>query len=288
MPELKSFPFPVWSSDSADYEKGRYEANIKPRLQGSNVVTIRHAFHEGGLIGEMLNNRQAVFGCIVSLPSTMYRRVFVEGPEDVCEQTVVCEQPIPYDDSGYGQVTAAVESPMFRPIILAREDVTKKVNAATDGLIPLWEGAEITIHKGSVIAYGEWERFGGSRGGMLVVELDRELGDWQMSVADDTSAGFRFILYVGEELYHSIKSPASNDAGQRGSVLTHAVSAALSLLKEKYKDDTEAYDDYLNLRLFAALLRENELGDWRDKDFRPERAASALYPHKFPRNDEDG
>ena len=287
MPELKSFPFPVWSADSADYTAGEYEPEIEPRLQGSNSVTIRHVFHGGGLIRELLKGEQAVFGCVVVLRSTMYRRVFIASPVVAHEQRIECEQTIDYGDSGYGQVTAAVESPVFRPIILAQKGVKKAVNAAADGVIPLWDGVEIQIRPGGIVAYGGWERFGGTCGGMFVVELDDELDDWQMHVSEHMVGGFRFVLNAGKGLYHSIQYPTVSTASQRRSVLTHAVSAALSLLKEKSKEDAGLYDEHINLRLFANWLKSEDLGDWRDKNFQPDRAATALYPHVFPRKDED-
>ena len=93
----------------------------------------------------------------------MYRRIdVVAGTE-----SVVCEQRIDYTDSGYGEELSAAESPMFRPIIIAKKPIKK---SAASGLSDLWKDAEFEIPDGGIIAYGEWERFGGAAEGLMVIE----------------------------------------------------------------------------------------------------------------------
>lgn len=273
MPEVKSFPFPVLSPDSADYDDGvEYSAKIT-KMGDVPAVGVRHNLCGDSLITNLLQDGKAAFACIVSVPSTMYRRIFVAdggAPE--------CCQNIDYSESGYGEDTDAVESPMFRPVILTKDKITKKATQCA-GLGKLWQSSDIKIPRGAIIAFDDWARFGGSGGGLLIVERGAELANGQMRVSADITAGFRFRIRVGGELYDRLHSPAGQ-ARHRISVFTHALSAAFQILKDEYYEKS-VWREHINLRLVTEQLNRAGAGHWGDADFSPEQAATILYPHIF-------
>lgn len=268
MSEVKSFPFPVLSPDNIDYtEDIKYTASTK-KMSNGNAVCVRHHLVGDSLISRALCNGEAVFACVVSLPSTMYRCIAISDSNELEQR-----QEIDYSDSGYGSEISAAESPMFRPIILAKSRITESSGA---GLSSLWSNKPIEIPDGAIIAYNDWERFEGDEGGLLIVEKDNELPEGAMRVEGDTEGGFRFHVKVGgDTFFDKLKEGISF---HRRSILTHALSAAFQILNKSHK---ESWHEYINLRLVANKLSRENAGHWEDDDFSPELAATILYPHEF-------
>ncbi len=273
MPEIKSFPFPVLSPDSADYAEGmEYSAKVA-RTPGAAAVSVRHRLVGDCLVARLLREGFAAFACIVSVPSTMYRRIFLADAREP-----ECSQDVDYSESGHGDDTDAVESPMFRPVILAKKSFSQ--NAAKNaGLGPLWQDGGITIPEGAIIAYDDWARFGGESGGLLIIDKGENLENGQMRVSEDAAGGFRFRVRVGGDLFDRLQSPAGQ-ARHRVSILTHALSAAFQILKDKYPNPGD-WREHINLRLVADKLARENAGNWGDEEFSPELAATILYPHIF-------
>lgn len=283
MSEIKSFSFPVLSPDSIDYSDECAYGAEAARSSNSSSVSVSHRLDGGGLVSQLVKNGQAAFACIVSLPATMYRRVEVADSTDLAHV-----QTIDYSQSGYGQDTVSMDSPMFRPVVLTTEKVEQQ-SVARDRLAFHWAGAGIVIPKGSIIAYDEWQRFGGSEGGLFEVEEDPNLADGQMRVQEETNNGYRFRIFVGARLYESIKEsvPGARHYEHRNSVLTHALSIAFNILKQDLNlAEDKAWKEHVNLRLIAEKLEQAGQRHWSDgEDFDPEVAATALYPHIFPEDD---
>lgn len=275
MPELKSSPFPVISPESMDYTDAEYAVKVI-RLRNENKVEVRHVLRGENLVAQMLRDGRAAFACIVSLPSTMYRKIFV-APADALEYS----QTVDYSKSGHGAKGFSLESPMFRPVIVAQKETALSANRA-HGLNALWSDADIRIPGGGIIAYSEWERFNGAMGGLLVVRFKEGLKDGAIMVEPDIGGGFRFIVNVGgKNLFRLLESPHSAEAQyQRSSVLTHALSSGFAILKEMYGNN-EDWREYTNLRMLSQKLKDDSLRDWTEDGFSPDYAASCLNPHDF-------
>ena len=71
--------------------------------------------------------------------------------------------------------------------------------------------------------------------------------------------------------------------------MTHIVGAALALLQRDYAtdDDDEGCRTYPNLKAFAEHLQELGMPLWDERDYSPERVATALYPHRLPSVEEE-
>lgn len=139
MSEAKSFPFPVLSPDNIDYtEEIKYTASAS-KVSDENAVHVRHHLAGDSLISSALLSGKAAFACVVSLPSTMYRRIAVWDSNKLDGL-----QKIDYSNSGYGSEFSAAESPMFRPIILAKSRIVESAGA---GLSSLWLNKPIVLVK---------------------------------------------------------------------------------------------------------------------------------------------
>ena len=272
MAEIKSFPFPVLSSSNMDYAEGEYEA-VVARADDCGVVVASHQLHGENMIAGLLRQRKAAFACVVSLPSTMYRRVFVSDVAGTEHR-----QKIDYSESGHGLREFAMEPPMFRPIVLATEAIEKTIGDG-DGLDSFWSGAAVSIPAGGIIAYGNWQRFKGAMGGLLVIHLDPELLKGEMRINPDTSGGFKFQVFVDRHLFKNLESPAEGHSAHRRSVLTHALSDGFHILQNEFAEDS--WREHINLRLVAETLKQNDILHWSEEGFSPASAATRLYPHIF-------
>ena len=267
MSDAKAFPFPVLSPHSLDYKEGvGYESKVN-RDQNKDAVHVQHNLKGDSIIACQVRDQRAVFACVVSLPSTMYRRLFVSDSHNLSHV-----QQIDFSESGYdGDV-----SPMFRPLILSKAGLEKTV-AKEDGLGDFWLNETIRIPAGGIIAFDDWQRFGGNMGGILLIEADPKLGDGEMRVEADATGGFRFRVHVGLKLLHDLEDLPENHPHRR-SVLIHALSAGFGILQRDYKSDWEEHVN-LNLNLIAKKLEQEGIEHWSSDGFSPEYAATRLYPH---------
>ena len=66
--------------------------------------------------------------------------------------------------------------------------------------------------------------------------------------------------------------------------MTHIVTACLARLQKDYANDDgdTGWQSFRNLRALADYLEHKGHEHWSDPDFRPERVATALYPHVLP------
>ena len=272
-PEIKSFPFPVLSPHSIDYNDGtKYSAKIAGN-PGANAVRVRHNLVGDSLVSHLLRDGMAAFACIVCTPSTMYRHIFVAD-----SRAQDCLQEVDYSEAGHGGDGGAVESPMFRPVILMKEAIVKKAEKSA-GLGELWTGNTVEFPNGAIIAFDYWARFGGEGGGLLIIERSADLADGQVEVSAAITAGFHFRVQVGGGLYDKLQSPERH-ARHRAGVFTCALKAAFQILKNEYRGKSN-WREYINLRLVADKLEREGAGHWSDSKFSPELAAEILYPHIF-------
>ena len=71
--------------------------------------------------------------------------------------------------------------------------------------------------------------------------------------------------------------------------MTHIVGAAFASLHQDHREDDgeEGWRTHGNLTALADYLEAQGLPLWDDPEFHPERVATALYPHLFPRLGEE-
>ena len=286
------FPFPALRLDAIDFtpERALYGATVR-RFPESGIVSVRHVILGDNLISHLLSDGKAKFACVVCAPSTMYRTLEVSStpPDSKNEDgkpALEVAQEVGLEDS---HVAAP---PMFRPIVIAAEEIRQVVDADATGLNSIYSGREVHFPQGSIIASAGWMQLGGGGEEMLVLHDDKSLKEGMIHVVGDTSHGYRFIVKAASGLYREIRRSGKSRKDHRDSVLTHALSAGLQLLANEYgrdaeEDESNSWKQYPNLRLLSDWLREKGQPTWCDDGFSADKAATALKPHFIPVESDD-
>lgn len=272
MSEAKAFPHPVLSPSSLDYRSDiEYKAEVNRGRDSVDTVHVRHTLTGNSLIARAIKEGQATFACVVSLPSTMYRRLFYADSNDSKE--LEHSQPINFSESGNeGNAT-----PMFWPLILHEKGFAKSVEEH-DGLSKFWKDQKINVAKGAIVAFDQWQRFGGDMGGILEIvsdEHDKQMEKGEIRVEASVVGEFRFLVHVNPGFYTELYDLPPTDPHRRN-VLIHALGAGFGILQREYPNGE---DEHVNLEIVAKRLQEVDAGHWGDTDFSPEYAATRLYPH---------
>ena len=273
MMDTKSFPFPVLSAASLDYPgEAEYVGDIS-RMDNSSVI-VSHKITDDNAVARFLKEGRAAFACIVSMPSTMYRRVFV------CDdsKSLQADSKIDYKDSGAHD---SGEQPKFRPIVIKKGDCS--IAAGDAGLDEqLWSGGDIRFPDGGIIAFDHWKEFKGDAGSLFQFKKDAagamEFG--MIKVSDDTEGGFRFEVLVHPRFLDAMQEPGDGHKPHVRSVQTHALSRGLEILARDYTEDK--WREFPNLMLLSQRLESEKLPHWEQDDFCPDEVATRLYPHLLP------
>ena len=171
------------------------------------------------------------------------------------------------------------EHPMFTPMLVTREEISHIVDAETDGLNHIWHGKELLLPKGARVAVGPTFKLQSGISGMLDFNLDENLAPGQFWVEASSEDGFKFKVHLATDLYEHLRYHRQELIGSN--IMAHIVSATFGILNRDYAtdDEEEGWKSYHNLLGLAELLEEKGLGHWADDAFRPEQAATCLYPH---------
>ena len=267
-PSSRAFHWPVLEAGNNSYQDGVYSVVCEEKERGRSF-TIVHQVQGARLIEEWIKADKLNFVCSVASPRSMYRGIHVsKTPEQVIEWN--------QEDLG--------EPPMFTPMLVAREEIRHIVNCKSDGLNPIWAGREILLSQGARIAVGQTFRLQSGLNGILEFNMDEELPSGQIRVEPSSENGFTFKVYLAADLYNHLKYRRKDMPGTN--IMVHIVSTALGILQKDYSEaeDSEGtgWQSYRNLIGLADLLQRYGAGLWSDDDFRPEVAATKLYPHPIP------
>ncbi len=261
----KTFPFPVISPISLDYQSDvKYECEIN--FKDSNIA-VTHQISDGNIIADLLKRGDAKFGCMVSIPVTMYRDL---QTDDSASLRVV--QNIEYE---HGKND--MPYPMVRPIII----MTKKIDISNpdkaQGFNDIWLGGEIQFPQGGIIGFDEWFKFEQAVGGMFSLKTDDNIEYGRIKVVESEYEGFRFNVNVHTSFYPFMRFQRG-EKNHINSIWTHAISSGLGILATKYKNK-ERWEQFINLKLLAKHLEDTGQFHWADDEFCPEELATSIYPH---------
>ena len=265
----RAFAWPVLEVGNGSYSDGVYSVISEDHERGKSLL-LKHKVQGAPLIERWMASGLTSFVCSVAAPRSMYRRLHIsDKPEQLVEWSK--------DDLG--------EYPMFTPLIVVRESIIHVADSTADGLSLLWNGAELRLPKGARLAVGATFKLQSGINGMLDFNLGEELGPGQYRVEPSSEEGFKFKVYLASNLYDHLRYRRGDLAGMN--IMTGVVSAAFNILQRDYhkdegEDDGESWRSFRNLVGLAALLSEHGLGHWSDEQFKPEMAATGLYPHKLP------
>ena len=271
---VRVFLHPVLEEGNLSFPNGDYTPEIQSGTDGYSAV-VRHIVRQAPFVERLVARKQAVCCCAISIPITGYRRLF---------WTDGFEQKIKLDEAQLG------EPPILRPLILCRQAVRHTLSRE-DGVHQMWVNKEIHLEKGSKLAIGPAYRMMSSLQSLLSIENDNSLQPGQIHVSGCSEDGFYFKVRMASDLYGFIQKPEGEARYfHRCSILTHACSSCFALLANDYEDNGEGEDgwrSYANLRALAAEMENKGLNIWNTEDFSPEKAATAMWPHRIPSKEEN-
>ena len=263
---VRAHNHPILETGSLSFPEGRYVLDFEAGDDRSSY-TITHRITGAPLITRLLESHQARYVCIVSSPISSYRATHVsEG----------AQHEVRWDADELG------EPPMFTPVIVCSKALEITLDARRDGVHRIWDKQKISLYKGSRLALGSVIQLESSILHLLSLHEDANLKDGQF-VVEPESEPFRFRVNVSTKLHQFLRYRAGE---HRSNIMTHIVTACLARLQHDHvEDDGETgWESHRNLKAFADYLADQGLGHWRDDDFRPEKVATALYPHVLPEN----
>lgn len=264
--------FPTLEAGNLSFPAGRYTLDFKPGRDRSSF-DLEHRIMDAPLISRLLKQGKACYVCAVSSPISSYRQTHVS---DTSSQRIQWST----DDLG--------EPPLFTPMIVSVVACELQLDRERDGVHEVWHNQRVVLAKGNRLALGPVVQLRSSILQLLSLHVDEKLEDGAFFVAAETEQEFRFRVNLNPHLHGFLKH-ADKD-GIRGNIMTHIVTACLSLLQRDFaKDDDEdgGWKSHRNLRMFAKALESKHLPHWNDESFRPEEVATSLHPHSLPRQ-QDG
>lgn len=270
---VRAFPFPVLEDGNLSFPEGEYSPGITNNGDGYSV-RIYHKVKDAPLIEYLVNEGRAACCCTVSVPITGYRELFVGDGFN---------QDVQWDKNWVG------EPPVLRPLIVCKELINHKL-CVEDGVHNMWVGQKISFNKGAKIAIGPDFRPVSSIQSLLSIDKDDSLESGQLHINQCTEDGFYFSVKVASDLHKFLQSPGGGDRSKhRRSILIHAISSCFALLSKDYssEDGDDGWQSHSNLRALAGDMESKGLNVWYEDDFRPEEAATSLYPHQIPSLEEE-
>lgn len=265
-PAGRAVPWPVLEAGNGSFVDGVYGVGLKPGVPGRSFSLI-HEVENAALITNWIREGKAKFVCTVAAPVSAYRKVHV---------SVSSEQEIIWRPNDLGS------HPLFTPMIVTACDLRHKVDAARDGLDPLWHGKVLNLYKGSRVAICSTFALQSGLFGLLDFRLKVDFDPGRFKVEPSQEEGFTFKVHLAKDLFDHLRHGRQELSGRN--IMTHIVSASLSCLRRDYAadDGEEGWESYRNLVALADLLDGKRLGHWCDDDFDPAFVATSLYPHQLP------
>ena len=269
--DVRSFAWPVLQRGDMGFPEGAYAVEVDSGRDRSSF-SLTHRVEGAPLIDRLISENKAKYVCAVASPNASYRDIH-SSPEP--RQKVRWE----LDDLG--------APPLFIPMVVSTEKYSCTLDARTDGVADLWHGKSIRLDKGSRLVLGPVFQLQASLLQLLIFKLDEKLANGQFEVKPNAADGFRFDVHLAKDLFRFLEY--KRDPGVRRNIMTHVVGATLALLQRDFaKDDgDEGWKTFGNLKAFADYLRAIDMPVWDEEEFKPERVATALYPHILPHLEDD-
>lgn len=267
--ETQILPFPILSETSLCYvDRVSYQANVS-RIPDGDII-VEHNLSDDNLVSSLVDDEQAKFACIVSIPSTMFRKVYrldIKGEK---------MQKIPFDRDEFSG------KPKLRPIVVCAGNIPPIQFNDRHGLDPIfYAGEHIEFPDGAIIADAGWHDFRG-HGDILRIRKDDNLEDGTFRVSISETDSFYFVVSAAPDLFKFLQN--WNKISM--SIMTHAFSIGLSQLKSK----TQILDNWKNYSSLQILHRDIEargLASWDDEEFSPEIVATTIHPYTHLSEEDD-
>ncbi len=258
---IGSHGHPVLEEGNLSYPAGKYIVGFEGR-RGESGFELVHRVEDAALVSNLVGAGCARYGCIVSSPRSFFREIRLTDDS---------RQNISWDDADLG------EPPLFTPVVFCARTVEVTLNAARHGVHRAWDGVTVVLKKGARLAMGHVFDLRSSVLQLIRIETDDDQKGNSFRVEAE-SEPFRFVVRAAPALHRHLRAAPADRT--RKNVLTHIVTACFALLQRRFADDREGWDR--NLERLADLIEAKYPYCWDEDEFRPEAAATALYPHVLP------
>ena len=269
-----SYSYPVLEDDKFDYNDDivfrieQVETDNK-----ENYIVFEYQLLGNSLISQLLKNREAKFTTTIVLKSAMYRETIDTVLEEISPTYI--KQKIPL------QMTFETQN-FFSAIVYTGEDKVIKLNSKDMGLDNFWDGIEVELKKGAILAKGGWRELENSASDLLTVKKDESV-KYGFDVTVTTTEGGRFLATVEPTLYDKIKLlPKTSD--HLRSIVIHMLCLGFMDLKERFKEDDSELTNFKGIKL---ELKSKGIATWEDDDFKPNQAACYFLEHEIKTEQDD-
>ena len=217
----------------------------------------------------MLKEGKAEYACTVASPASSYRDT---------QTSVGSEHEIRWEMEDLG------EPPLLTPMIVCAGPCQLTLNKNRDGVHDIWDGARISLERGSRLAIGNVIQLQSSIYHMLSLHKDDKMKDGSFQVVHETEP-FRFIVKISADLHQFLHLPKDLT---RANIMTHIVTACLAMLQRDFpeEDGENGWGAHHSLVAFGEDLKNRGLSHWTHEDFFPETVATNLHPHRLPQENE--
>ena len=270
---VKALPYPAIEDGNFSFPDAVYEVVPRPSGNSATKVALRHELKGAAFVEELIRNGEAQFACLLSVPKTGFRKLCMANSN---------EQEISWD------LDIAGETPILGPVIVyVGKRISRKLTEK-DGVAGIWQNQEIDVPRGARLARGRYLRPANTMQQLLRVQCNMGMEKGGFTVKANSNDGFYFSLEAALDIFQFLQNP-QGELALRKSILVHAVSQCLNILKSDYDasredDETGQWEQYRNLKSLSDLLAEKNMGHWSDEDFDPVRVATGLYPIEIPRS----
>lgn len=266
---IGSHTYPVLEDGNLSFPRGEYFVDPTPGADGASL-SLEHSISGAPLISRLLEEKVALYVCILSSPVSSYRRTYTSS-----EAT----HRVAWNREDLG------EAPLFTPMILCRELRDIGLQSDRDGVHELWNGVTVKLERGFRLAIGPVIQLRSSILELLTLLPDSKLNNGCFEVGALTEGAFTFQVRLNPKLHRFLQYPGEDQA-LRANIMTHVVSACFSLLRRDFADDDgeEGWQSHRALQALAQHLEQKGIPCWDEEGFHPEHAATALYPHRIPKH----
>jgi hypothetical protein len=269
-----SYSYPVLEDDKFDYKEDivfkikQIETDSK-----ENYIVFEYQLLGDSLISQLLKNNEAKFITTIVLKSAMYRETIDTILEEISPTYI--KQKIPL------QTTFETQN-FFSAIVYTGEDKKIVLNSKSMGLDDFWDGIEVELKKGAILAKGGWRELENSASDLLTVKKDESV-KYGFEVTVIATEGGRFLATVEPNLYDKIKLLPKNNDHLR-SIVIHMLCLGFIDLKERFKEDDSELTNFKGIKL---ELKSKNISTWEDDDFKPNQVACYFLRHMIKTEQDD-
>jgi len=274
--EITGSSIPILKEGSPDYSSAgnnapSYDAVIKIKPSETPKAEIFHKLKGDSLVSRLIREGEAKFGCELIFIGSFRREFFLHDMNYSDDNDT---QIITWNASDVSQKL------VFRPVIIALEDIDSFALSKNDQVNEFWVGAEILIPKLATLADAKERSPDVTTQSILRIQLQPSFANFEMDIKRAAVSGrSHFCISVGKSLHQLLNNKSKDNIDLRRSLLVNALTGAFSILMRDFCKDNDneraEIDQCIVLSSLRAKLIELGVGSWEDSEnFSPLHAAT--------------